>query len=153
MKNLSVIGFRPTEEELQIVNMLAHDGKKQSDVLRTALHYYNENANNVSQKKNKKKTENTANDVSKNANNANKDEEDIYSTVYNELYNQEVIPLKCKIESLNGVIDIYTRNITGLENDKLFLQNQLNAVTLAKSPLLSRIKLYLLSRRGTTTAN
>jgi hypothetical protein len=63
--------------------------------------------------------------------------EHIYSQMYGELYNIEVLPLKNEIQYLTQINEM-------LNTDKRFLQEQNNALILAKNPLLTRLKLALL---------
>ena len=60
--------------------------------------------------------------------------------MYNELYNVEVLPLKTEVKYLTKMLNI-------LQDDKKFLQEQNNALILGKHPLLTRLKLALLSSK------
>ena len=67
------------------------------------------------------------------------DDEYLYSTVYNELYNVEIAPLKQENKYL-------TRSVHVLENDKSFLMDEVRALTVmtaSKIPLLQKINLYI----------
>ncbi len=73
--------------------------------------------------------------------------DELYNNVYNSLYNQEVTPLKTEIRHLNDKMEVLQTNILDLKSDKLFLQNEIQALTVlhaAKTPLLSRLKMKLL---------
>jgi len=67
------------------------------------------------------------------------DDEYLYSSVYNELYNMEIAPLKQENKYL-------TRSLHVLENDKSFLMDEVRALTVmtaSKIPLLQKINLYI----------
>ena len=61
----------------------------------------------------------------------------VFSQMYNELYNVEVLPLKTEVKYLTRMLNI-------LQDDKKFLQEQNNALILGKHPLLTRLKMALL---------
>ncbi|MFO7676859.1 MAG: hypothetical protein R6V50_00525 [Thermoplasmatota archaeon] len=69
--------------------------------------------------------------------------EHIYSQMYSELYNIEVLPLKNQVNYLNQIINM-------LKDDKQYLQQQNNALILAKHPLLTRLKIALLPSKHKT---
>ena len=67
------------------------------------------------------------------------DDEDLYNTVYNELYNMEIAPLKQENDYLS-------RSVHVLEGDKCFLMDEVRALTImsaSKIPLLQRINLFI----------
>lgn len=73
----------------------------------------------------------------------------LYNDVYNSLYNQEVTPLKNEIKYLKDKVQLLQTNLVDLKSDKLFLQNEIQALTVlhaAKTPLLSRLKMKLLKK-------
>ncbi len=61
----------------------------------------------------------------------------VFSQMYNELYNVEVLPLKTEVKHLKQIQNI-------LQADKKYLQEQNNALILGKHPLLTRLKMALL---------
>jgi len=65
----------------------------------------------------------------------------VYSQMYNELYNVEVLPLKTEVKHLNQILNI-------IQDDKKYLQEQNNALILGKHPLLTRLKLALLPSKN-----
>jgi len=67
-------------------------------------------------------------------------DEDVYNAVYSDLFNIEVLPLKKEVEYLTEI------NVM-LQVDKDYFKQQINALMLAKMPLLARIKLKLLKGR------
>jgi len=74
------------------------------------------------------------------------DDDDLYNTVYNDLYNMEVIPLRQENKYLS-------RSVHVLENDKYFLMDEVRALTVmsaSKIPLLQKINLFIrrISRTG-----
>jgi len=75
--------------------------------------------------------------------------DELYNEVYNSMYNTEISPLKQEIKYLKDKIGGLETTAYCLKEDKIFLQNQLQAQTLliaAKTPLLSRIKMKLLKQ-------
>ena len=72
--------------------------------------------------------------------NAEIDDDDYYSTVYNDLYNVEMAPLTQENTYLKKTVHV-------LENDKVFLMDEVRALTVmsaSRIPLLQRIKKRLL---------
>ncbi len=65
----------------------------------------------------------------------------IYSQMYNELYNVEVLPLKTEVKHLTQILNM-------LQADKKYLQEQNNALILGKHPLLTRLKMALLPSKN-----
>jgi hypothetical protein len=77
--------------------------------------------------------------------------DELYNNVYNNMYNYEVSPLKNEIKHLKDKIGVMQTAILDLKEDKVFLQNQMHALTVlnvAKTPLLSRIKMKLLKQNN-----
>jgi len=68
-------------------------------------------------------------------------QESDYDEIYNNFYNIEVVPLKTELKVKDDMILM-------LRSDKQYLQNQNSALMLIKMPLLSRIKMRLLSRNA-----
>ena len=69
--------------------------------------------------------------------------DDIYGEVYNTLYNSEMLPLKQKIQYQGETITLLKEQLTEVREDKLFLQSQLQALTIlmeSNMPLLKCIK-------------
>ena len=69
--------------------------------------------------------------------------DDIYGEVYNTLYNSEMLPLKQRIQYLEETITLLKEQLNEVRKDKLFLQSQLQALTVlmeSNVPLLTRIK-------------
>jgi len=69
--------------------------------------------------------------------------DEIYSEVYNTLYNSEMLPLKQRIQFQEKTIDLLEKQLNEVRGDKLFLQNQLQALTVlmeSNMPLLACIK-------------
>ena len=69
--------------------------------------------------------------------------DDIYGEVYNTLYNSEMLPLKQRIQFLEETITLLKEQLNEVRKDKLFLQSQLQALTVlmeSNVPLLTRIK-------------
>jgi len=69
--------------------------------------------------------------------------DDIYGEVYNTLYNSEMLPLKQKIEYQGETIILLKEQLNEVRKDKIFLQNQLQKLTIlmeSNMPLLKRIK-------------
>ena len=69
--------------------------------------------------------------------------DDIYGEVYNTLYNSEMLPLKQRIQYLEETITLLKEQLNEVRQDKLFLQSQLQALTVlmeSNVPLLTRIK-------------
>ena len=69
--------------------------------------------------------------------------DDIYGEVYNTLYNSEMLPLKQRIQYLEEAITLLKEQLNEVRKDKLFLQSQLQALTVlmeSNVPLLTRIK-------------
>ena len=77
--------------------------------------------------------------------------DDVYSFIYNDIYNREIYPISLEKKYLKNSIHI-------LKNDKVFLVEQnralseqnmaLTVITASKIPLLQRIKTRLLNRLG-----
>ena len=65
----------------------------------------------------------------------------VFSQMYNELYNVEVLPLKTEVKHLNQILNI-------LQDDKKYLQEQNNALILGKHPLLTRLKMALIPSKN-----
>lgn len=116
MNKTHYVGFRADDE---LFNLLNNANGKNSDIVRQAVKQWFNNDNNVEQNDNKN------------------EEENLYQEVYSNCYNQEVLPLKNQIEHLNEILSI-------LKSDKKYLQEQNNALILAKHPLLTRLKMKLL---------
>ena len=69
--------------------------------------------------------------------------DDIYSEVYNTLYNNEMLPLKQRIQYQEETIALLKEQLNEIRKDKIFLQNQMQALTVlmeSNMPLLKRIK-------------
>ncbi len=69
--------------------------------------------------------------------------DDIYGEVYNTLYNSEMLPLKQKIQYQGETITLLKEQLNEVRKDKIFLQSQLQALTVlmeSNMPLLKRIK-------------
>jgi len=67
------------------------------------------------------------------------DEEYLYNTVYNDLYNMEIVPLQKENKYLS-------RSVHVLESDKYFLMDEVRALTVmsaSKIPLLQKINLLI----------
>jgi len=69
--------------------------------------------------------------------------DEVYSEVYNTLYNSEMLPLKQKIQSQEKIINLLEKQLNEVKGDKLFLQNQLQLQTEmmeSNMPLMACIK-------------
>ena len=69
--------------------------------------------------------------------------DDIYGEVYNTLYNSEMLPLKQRIQYQEETITLLKEQLNEVRKDKLFLQSQLQALTVlmeSNMPLLTLIK-------------
>jgi len=69
--------------------------------------------------------------------------DDVYSEVYNTLYNSEMLPLKQRIQYQEETITLLKEQLNEVREDKLFLQSQLKALTIlmeSNMPLLTRLK-------------
>ena len=64
----------------------------------------------------------------------------VFSQMYNELYNVEVLPLKADVKHLTQMLNM-------LKDDKKYLQEQNNALILGKHPLLTRLKMAFLATK------
>lgn len=150
------IGVKVTPDIKNMVNRLTKDGLNNSEVLRRALLFYDNAVNHPVNSVNSsidavKKIEILQDGVNpgKIKYNALKEEmsqvnpvnpeidDDTYSQVYNEIYSMEICPLI--IER-----DLLKERIGELRDDKKYLMGQNNALMLAKTPLLARIKMRLL---------
>jgi len=101
-----------------------HDGKN-SDIVRVAVKQYL--VDGVKHVKRNVKQADVAEEIS----------DEAYSTIYNDIYNQEVYPVSLENKYLKRAVHV-------LEDDKHFLRSQVNALMIGKMPLLSRLKMRLL---------
>ena len=122
MEKLHFIGVRFDNDLFYMLNN--HDGKN-SDIVRVAVKQYLVDG---------------VKHVKRNVKQADVDEEisdEAYSTIYNDIYNQEVYPVSLENKYLKRAVHV-------LEDDKHFLRSQVNALMIGKMPLLSRLKMRLL---------
>ena len=118
----------------ELYNKIEQHQTPRSELIRTAIHHYLNNATTTVQ------TKEEINDMS----------EDIYQEIYNTLYNTEVQPLKEEIQYHQRIVNLLEKQLHDLKNDKMFLQDQLHAQTIltaSKMPWLQNIKTKLLKSR------
>lgn len=72
--------------------------------------------------------------------------DDIYSEIYNEFYNLELHPLNIEKRYLKNENKDLRERIVYFKNNELYFKQQINALMIAKIPLLARLKMWLLRR-------
>lgn len=119
MEKSHFIGVRFDDDLFNMLNK--HDGRN-SDIIRDSVKQYLSDhvKRNVKQ------------------NDEQDDVDDEISMLYNEIYNQEIYPISLENKYLKRAIHI-------LEGDKQYFRDRLDAFMVAKTPLLTRLKLKLIS--------